>query len=170
MVSAAVPPHRPVEPPTPPPSGGPSSVPHSPQAGDVGREAESSPSTGEANHPSAAQLPGETQPDNGAVATETQALPPQMGETTPVRLPRTVIIKRGDSVWKLAMVTYGFVDEQLLKRIKMQNPHLKNLEGLPIGDKLVLPVLEAPPTPARAVDLAKGPLARIPHPGQTIQR
>jgi general secretion pathway protein A len=170
IVSADVPPHRPVEPPTPPPSGGPSSVPHSPQAGDVDREAESSPSTGEANHPSAAQLPGETQPDNVAVATETQGLPPQMGETTPVRLPRTVIIKRGDSVWKLAMVTYGFVDEQLLKRIKMQNPHLKNLEGLPIGDKLVLPVLEAPPTPARAVDLTKGPLARIPHPGQTIQR
>jgi hypothetical protein len=93
-----------------------------------------------------------------------------MGETTPVRLPRTVIIKRGDSVWKLAIVTYGFVDEQLLKRIKVQNPHLKNFDGLPIGDKLVLPVLEDPPTPARAVDLAKGPLARIPHPGQTIQR
>jgi hypothetical protein len=170
MVSAAAPPHRPVEPPTPPPSGDPSSAPHSLQAGDVGREAESSPSAGEANNPSAAQPAGETQPANVAVATETQTLPPQMGETTPVRLPRTVIIKRGDSVWKLAMVTYGFVDEQLLKRIKMQNPHLKNLEGLPIGDKLVLPVLEDPPTPARAVDLAKGPLARIPHPGQTIQR
>ena len=170
MVSTAVPPDRSVEPPTSPPSGDPSSVPYPLQAGDVSREAESSPGTGEADHPSAAQPVGETQPDNVAVAAETQTSPPQMGKTTPARLPRTVIIKRGDSAWKLAMVTYGFVDEQLLKRIKAQNPHLKNLDGLPIGDKLVLPVLEDPPTPARAVDLAKGPLARIPHPGQTIQR
>jgi general secretion pathway protein A len=168
MVSTAVPPLRPIELPTPPLSEDPSFVSDPLQAGDEGREAQSSPSAGEANRSSAAQPAEETQTDNVTVATEIQALPPQMGQTRLARLPRTVIIKRGDSVWKVAMVTYGFVDEQLLKRIKAQNPHLKNLDGLTVGDKLILPVLEYPPTPGRAADLAKGPLARIPHPGQII--
>jgi LysM repeat protein len=86
-----------------------------------------------------------------------------------VRLPRTVIIKPGDSVWKLALKTYGFVDEPLLKRIKARNPHLKNRDGLLIGDKLVLPVLETTPAPSSAVDLDKEPLARVPSPGQPLR-
>jgi len=148
LVSAAVPPGRPVELSTPPPSGGPSSVAPPLQAAEGGQETAASPSAGEGTSPAAAQPAGETQPATVAAATATPAFPPQRGETTPAHLPRTVIIKRGDSVWKLATGTYGFVDAPLLKRIKAQNPHLKNLAGLTIGDTLVLPVLEETLTPS----------------------
>jgi hypothetical protein len=169
MVNATIPPPTPVEPLTPPLVGGFLSVPSTLQAAEEVREAESSPSAGEVLSPSAAQPAGETRPDDVAVITTTQAMPPQRKETTPARRPRTVIIKRGDSVWKLATVNYGFVDEQLLKRIKAQNPHLKSLAGLAVGDKLVLPVFEDMPAPASTVDLARGSLAPIPRLEQTIR-
>ena len=168
LVSAALPPGESGEPPTPPPAEDPAPVPPPLQAGDEAREA-AAPSVEEANRPSTKQPAGEIQPDNVSVTTEPQAIPPQRGATTSVRRPRTVIIKPGDSVWKLALKTYGFVDEPLLKRIKAQNPHLKNRDGLLIGDKLVLPVLETPPAPSSAVDLDKEPLARIPPPGQPLR-
>ena len=140
--STAVPPHGTSELPTPLPSGGPASVPPSPPTGEVSREAAASPSAEEATSPSAATPVGEHRPAPVAGAPETQAFPPQREETTSARLPRIIIIKRGDSVWKLALGTYGFVDAHLLKRIHAQNSHLKNLDVIPIDAKLVLPELE----------------------------
>jgi nucleoid-associated protein YgaU len=84
----------------------------------------------------------EHQPAPVAGAPETQASLPQKEEITSARLPRTVIMKRGDSLWKLAKETYGFVDARLLQLIHAQNPHLKNLDVIPINTKLVLPALE----------------------------
>jgi len=159
--SIAVSPLRPVALPIPPPSESPSSVPGTRQARAGGREAASAPSAAEAPSPSVGKPAGGNPPAHVAVATAQQAFPPHMGETPPARLPRTVIIKPGDSVWKLATVTYGFVDAQLLKRIKAQNPHLKNLDGIPIGGTLLLPVLEEAPAPASTVDHARGNRAKI---------
>jgi general secretion pathway protein A len=169
MLRAALPPDKPLEPPSPPPAGDPASVLPPVQGGDGGREAVASPNAGEVSNPSAAQPASETPSEQVAVAAETPAVPPQRRETTPAHRPRTVIIKRGDSVWKLAAVTYGFVDEPLLKRIKAQNPHLKSLDGLAVGDKLVLPVFEDTPAPTSAVDLARDSLAPIPRPEQTTR-
>jgi general secretion pathway protein A len=140
--STAIPPRGTSELPIPPPSGEPVAVPPSLPTGEVHQEAASSSSTGETTTPSAATPVGEPQPAPVAGTTETQASLPQGEETTSVRLPRTVIFKRGDSLWKLALKTYGFVDTRLLQLIREQNPHLKNLDIIPIDTKLVLPVLE----------------------------
>jgi len=140
--STAGPPRGSRELPTPLPAGGPASVPPSLPTGEVSREAASSPSAEEATSPAAAPPVEEPQPGPGAGATETQAFLPQREETASARLPRTVIIKRGDTVWKLALGAYGFVDAHLLKRIHAQNPHLKNLDAIPIDATLVLPGLE----------------------------
>jgi general secretion pathway protein A len=166
LSSATLPPLDPVEPLGPPPSTDSSSMSRTLQAGGGGQEAASSPSALEANSPSPAPQAGEHQSDNDAGTPERQVVLPHRVETTPVRLPRTVIIKPGDSVWKLAMETYGFVDEPLLKRIKAQNPHLKHLGGLIVGDTLRLPVFEETPAPASTVDLAEGSRARILRRGQ----
>jgi hypothetical protein len=77
-----------------------------------------------------------------ADATESPASLTQKENVTAARLPRTVIMKRGDSLWKLALETYGFVDARLLQRIREHNPHLKNLDVIPIDTKLVFPVLD----------------------------
>ena len=49
-------------------------------------------------------------------------------------------------MWKLALETYGFVDAPLLQRIHEHNPHLKNLDVIPLDAKLVLPGLAQPRT------------------------
>jgi general secretion pathway protein A len=107
-----------------------------------GRHEALSSGTGEATTPAAATPVGEPQPAPVASTTEPSVSLPQQEDSTSARLPRTVIIKRGDSLWKLAQEAYGFVDARLLQRIHEQNPHLKNLDVIPINTQLVLPPLE----------------------------
>ena len=140
--NTAVPPRGTSELPTPLPSADSASVPPSLPTAEVAREEASAPSAGETPSPPAATPVGEPQPAPVASTTETQAFPPRREETTSAHLPRTVIIKRGDSVWKLALETYGFVDAPLLQRIHERNPHIKKLDAIPIDAKLVLPELE----------------------------
>src|SRR5262249_13515640 len=142
LENTAISPRETSELPLPSPSEGPASVPPSLPTGEVRQEAASSSSTGETTNASAATPVGEPQPPPMGGAAETQAALPQGEDTTAARLPRTVIMKRGDSLWKLALKTYGFVDARLLQRIHKQNPHLKNLDVIAIDTKLVLPALE----------------------------
>ena len=135
----AIPPRETSELPGPLYSGGPVSVPPSQPTGEAPQEAASAPGPGETTGPSTAAPGGERQPAPVAGVPETQ---PQREENTAARLPRSVIIKRGDSVWKLALETYGFVDATILRLIRAQNPHLKNLDVIPVDTTLVLPSLE----------------------------
>ena len=139
--NTAVPPRTASEAPTPLPTADPPALPPSPPTDGVDREATPTSSAVETPSPPAATPAGEPQPAAAASTTETQALPPRREETTSAHLPRTVVIKRGDSVWKLALETYGFVDTPLLRRIHEHNPHLKNLDVIPRDAKLVLPEL-----------------------------
>ena len=139
--NTAVPTHDTHAEPTPLPSAGPAPIPSSPATDEVNREAAPTPDVGETPSPPAATPAGEPQPAPDTRTTETQALPPGKEDTTSAHLPRTVVIKRGDSVWKLALETYGFVDAALLQRIHEHNPQLKNLDVIPLDAKLVLPEL-----------------------------
>ena len=140
--SPAVPPRGASELPGSPPAGVRTSVPPSLPTGEARQEAAPSSSPEETTTPSATTPVGDPQPAPVADAPEMPISLPQKEDVTSARLPRTVIMKRGDSLWKLALETYGFVDTRLLQRIHEQNPHLKNLDVIPIDTKLVFPVLD----------------------------
>jgi hypothetical protein len=44
-------------------------------------------------------------------------------------------------VWKLAVETYGFADKKVLRLIQEHNPHIKHMDSLTLGEKLLLPTL-----------------------------
>jgi len=56
---------------------------------------------------------------------------------------KTAIVKEGDTVTGLATEIYGFVNDDLVQRIKRSNPDIKDINWISIGQKIVFPPLQA---------------------------
>ncbi len=49
------------------------------------------------------------------------------------------VVAKGDTVSKLAARKYGFVDNELLRKVKKENPSLKDMNKIYVGDTIVFP-------------------------------
>jgi general secretion pathway protein A len=66
-------------------------------------------------------------------------------ETPASAFPRVVVLQRGDSISKMALAMYGFVNAALIERIQRANPHIKNLDKVAMGKEIVFPAFPAVP-------------------------
>ena len=83
-----------------------------------------------------------------ASATKNEETPEQNSSTSPVLRKETppakiVIVKEGDTVTGLAAGIYGFVNDDLVERIKESNPDIEDINRISIGQKIVFPPLES---------------------------
>jgi general secretion pathway protein A len=53
--------------------------------------------------------------------------------------PARTVVERGDTLSKLVMNKYGFVDNDLLRKVKRENPGIKNMDKIYIGDTVAFP-------------------------------
>jgi general secretion pathway protein A len=60
--------------------------------------------------------------------------------------PRVIFLQPGDSISKIALEIYGFVNSQLLEKIKRQNPHIKNIDKVGVGEEILFPTLSGEKT------------------------
>jgi general secretion pathway protein A len=64
---------------------------------------------------------------------------------------RVVMVKPGDTLLGLSMEIYGYADEELLKCIQSENPEIKNVNIIEVGQRIVFPKpLHLPSTPPRS--------------------
>jgi hypothetical protein len=72
------------------------------------------------------------------IEAEADASPP-----LPSALPRVVSLQKGDSISKMALGVYGFINPALMDRIRHHNPHIKNIDRVAVGEEILLPALPA---------------------------
>jgi hypothetical protein len=53
-----------------------------------------------------------------------------------------LVVKRGDSVYKVLLGVYGRVDEDMIKSFKILNPQVKNINRISVGETIILPGVE----------------------------
>jgi hypothetical protein len=61
----------------------------------------------------------------------------------PSAFPRVVLLQKGDSISKMALEMYGFINPALMERIRHHNPHIKNIDRVAIGEEILFPALPA---------------------------
>jgi hypothetical protein len=61
----------------------------------------------------------------------------------PSAFPRVVLLQKGDSISKMALEMYGFINPTLMERIRHHNPHIKNIDRVAIGEEILFPALPA---------------------------
>ncbi len=66
------------------------------------------------------------------------------GSPLPEQAPpvRMMIVKEGDTVTGLASTVYGFVNDELIQKIRSSNPDIADINRISIGQKIVFPPLE----------------------------
>lgn len=69
---------------------------------------------------------------------EAEAPPPP-----PAAFPRVVSLQKGDSISKMALEMYGFINPALMERIRHHNPHIKNIDRVTVGEEILLPAFPA---------------------------
>lgn len=79
--------------------------------------------------------------------------PVSVAAQTPTAQPQTIFpiiktIHKGDVVSKLAIEVYGFSNREVIKILHAHNPHIKNLNRVTAGDKIIFPDLGAYATSA----------------------
>jgi len=55
--------------------------------------------------------------------------------------PVTRVLKEGDYLTKLCVEIYGFTNDRLVEWMKEQNPHIKDVDVIDVGEKLFFPKL-----------------------------
>jgi general secretion pathway protein A len=61
----------------------------------------------------------------------------------PAAFPRVVSLQKGDSISKMALEMYGFINPALMERIRHHNPHIKNINRVTVGEEILLPAFPA---------------------------
>jgi hypothetical protein len=61
------------------------------------------------------------------------------GQRQHLAFPVTIVLKKGDSVAKYAIEIYGYSNNEILELIKKNNPHIKDIERVKVGEKIILP-------------------------------
>ena len=56
---------------------------------------------------------------------------------TPSPVVRTV--RKGDNLFRLTKGVYGYADAQLVERVRRNNPWIKNINNIPIGEEIIFP-------------------------------
>jgi len=54
---------------------------------------------------------------------------------------KTVVVKRNDNLFRIALNNYGVVNEKIYAAILRENPHIERIELIEIGQKITLPAL-----------------------------
>ena len=57
----------------------------------------------------------------------------------PFPLPR--VVKKGDNLFRLTKKVYGYADDKLIERVRQNNPRIKDVNKILIGDEIVFPEL-----------------------------
>jgi type II secretory pathway predicted ATPase ExeA/phage tail protein X len=81
------------------------------------------------------------EPDEGereGATVSTSSSPPEPA----VPSPKTLIVKKGDTVTEMATTVYGFVNDALVEKIKESNPGIADLNWIKAGQKIVFPPLD----------------------------
>ena len=68
-------------------------------------------------------------------STEEKVIP----ERTKISSSVTRTVKKGDSLYKLTRNVYGYADDQLVAWVKQNNPWIKDINNLPIGEEIIFP-------------------------------
>jgi hypothetical protein len=68
-------------------------------------------------------------------------------KTSPKQSSHFKIVKRGDTISKLCLETYGFVNTRSLVWLKSQNPHISNMDEIQIDEIIFFPEMETPNLP-----------------------
>jgi general secretion pathway protein A len=51
----------------------------------------------------------------------------------------TRTVKKGDSLYKLTRIVYGYADDQLVAWVKQNNPWIKDINNLSVGEEIIFP-------------------------------
>jgi len=54
---------------------------------------------------------------------------------------KTVVVKRNDNLFRIALNNYGVVNEKIYAAILRENPHIEKIELIEVGQRIVLPAL-----------------------------
>jgi general secretion pathway protein A len=52
------------------------------------------------------------------------------------------IVKKGDNLFRLAKKVYGYADDQMIERVRQNNPRIKDINKILIGEEIVFPNLK----------------------------
>jgi general secretion pathway protein A len=61
----------------------------------------------------------------------------------PSAFPRVVLLQKGDSISKMALEMYGFINPALMERIRHHNPHIENIDRVAVGEEILFPAFPA---------------------------
>ena len=67
--------------------------------------------------------------------TEEKAIP----ETSKTSSPVIRTVKKGDTLYKLTRIVYGYADDKLVTLVRQNNPWIKDMNNLPIGEEIIFP-------------------------------
>ena len=59
-------------------------------------------------------------------------------ETDPV-FPVKRVVKEGDTLFRMTMDTYKMVNERILQRVMEENPHVKDMRKIKVGEEIIFP-------------------------------
>jgi general secretion pathway protein A len=50
-------------------------------------------------------------------------------------------VKKGDTLYKLTRIVYGYADDKLVALVRQNNPWIKDMNNLAVGEEIIFPVL-----------------------------
>lgn len=96
-------------------------------------------------NPVLSQNTEQSQPKEAIQASMENPGPLQIVESAPVEekieqsFPSTEVVKKGDNLFRLTKKVYGYADDKLIERVRQNNPRIKDINKILIGDEIVFP-------------------------------
>ena len=56
----------------------------------------------------------------------------------------TVLVREGDTLTKLIIKTYGYINDDILDLVKKHNPDIENINLIEVGQEIIFPILSLP--------------------------
>jgi hypothetical protein len=88
---------------------------------------------------------GDTRPTSAVntLQSQDQKVQDQSSVMQQVTLPLVRIMSKGDYISKIALEVYGYANEEILALIKKHNPHIKDINRVEVGEKVLFPDSQA---------------------------
>jgi len=112
-------------------------------------------------NPNLSQKREQNQPKEAIQASMENPGPLQIVESAPVEekieqsFPSTEVVKKGDNLFRLTKKVYGYADHNLIERVRQNNPRIKDINKILIGDEIIFPQLSQDQVKAKDIDKAK---------------
>jgi general secretion pathway protein A len=112
-------------------------------------------------NPNLSQKREQNQPKEAIQASMENPGPLQIVESAPVEekieqsFSSTEVVKKGDNLFRLTKKAYGYADHKLIERVRQNNPRIKDVNKILIGDEIVFPQLSQDQVKAKDIDKAK---------------